>query len=134
MGGGWRWGERVDGFEGDAVCLGLHLKANVTQWEEALWHYVPQTSSAMETRTRRPQESRKQTETFCPPVLAHFSLLLCTRFKMQMYISLRVVSVRRIGPQGAKRAAFDCGQTEVCVACRFLFFPLVSVAVVVVAT
>lgn len=112
----------MGGFEGDAVCLGLHLKANVTQWEEALWLNVPQTSSAMETGTRRPQESRKQTETFCPPVLAHFSLSLCTRFKMQMYISLRVVSVRRIGPQGAKRAAFHCGQTEVCVACRFLFF------------
>lgn len=31
-GGGW-W---AADFEGDAVCLGLHLKANVTEWEEAL--------------------------------------------------------------------------------------------------
>lgn len=101
----------MGGFEGDAVCLGLHLEANVTQWEEALWHYVPQTSSAMETGTRRLQESRQQTETFCPPVLAHFSLLHCIRFcgvNVHFFESRFCTS-----PQGANRAAFDCGQTDV---------------------
>lgn len=120
----------MGGFEGDAVCLGLHLKANVTQWEEALWHYAADVLRHGNGDTA-PAGVPKTNGDLLPPSSGPFFFIAMYTFydvNVRFFESRSCTSHRP--PGGGLHLIV--GKLMCCM--QFFILLLVSVAVVVVAT